>query len=1200
MMHKINSYHVTDINEKLIEARATILASWSYPIFHFQYPQILEELRIFYENILYSLNLVPYEAKQLTDNAFNRLFSFFNQIDPTTGLLNYFLKFEQNFQINTTLFSITPLLLSNPNLSPAETNSILYGLWKFGENWNAIIPYIYSNSSKYFKSIKHRIEEDLRYVNWYRPYRQYYMVQNSIDFTSHFCYKLLPKTITSDFPLAIHLIIEHVQINPLYAARFAMILKKYVDHFNLEIFLSIIDGIYSVNVDLFLQFCMMNDLFTYKPLDSRYHTYPYQITLPYKTPKCSATETSEESKVEENQPIQNESQHHPELAQHVLDDLKESNSILYHIIMREYVDINEEALHAFSENLYLLSQKTYFFVKKLVPQLIAKSTINEHLSPKIESYQDALLYKTLYSLPTHLKKIIDTFGADILSQNRIIYSTIGGDAASVIIRGNNGPEPKNLYCFMVLPLEYTLKPIPVQYQIIPPGSATNETMKIFETIITEIPKMSNIKFIFKTTDGDPRTGFWFNEPFDDGVLTDDNLSLPFIQLVEICKESAMDKPWPISDPIHLFKCGRAHAQGHLICLDPSRFICLNMQLFINATNLAKNLNDRSTHARMNDAYALEFFSFDTFVKLVANGRFDGAFYTMPFVFLNEAIRSSQLDKSERLELLSIALKVFLFHYNTIKSFGSSQMFPQRYSKGALGTLFGEMIYIKRLICTTIGIGIAIILDIPTVGLSRAGTHSIECHFGIMRMLQHENNTAKQGMRAAISAALVLENNKYLGLETKINTRENNGGVKIDNSQEKVYERLFFNANFIPSMIYNLMINGNVEIDSIDSLVQQINAYSEIYSKKPTTRSSKLVYPTAKPYARYLGVSNYKISTSPIPTGNINSPLSFYFQTDRAKSKGDAKYHAWFNTLVEFMKQMMTIQQTTPITEEEIQKQHAIGVKLSQLNHPVTLEPFLKPPQMNETNEPIYQPHYEATQFTPLQPQNEVTQLPPLQPQNEVTQLPPLQPQNEVTQQQPIEGFTSNENSSLEHSKEPKEVTEIDNLQEKQPKTKPKRPRTTKKQQQKASVKPSCECSPPRPSIPLLSSPMRFSCTLDPQLEAKKIQLLHSIQRNSRISIGQKNWMTASLSFKHSPLYQVDSFLSYIYKHNEKFFDNEYHKIDENTYFMEQMCMFNDNRLTAPDNIFTQKNPPPIMNDALLPFDLEEEFELPENVFDEGD
>ena len=85
-----------------------------------------------------------------------------------------------------------------------------------------------------------------------------------------------------------------------------------------------------------------------------------------------------------------------------------------------------------------------------------------------------------------------------------------GDAAVVINEKTN--NACDLYCYLILPLEYKLPVFPVQYETFRVGAAPVEVRGRFEIIIKELKKL-NIHVLFKAVDGKTTMNTWFTEIF---------------------------------------------------------------------------------------------------------------------------------------------------------------------------------------------------------------------------------------------------------------------------------------------------------------------------------------------------------------------------------------------------------------------------------------------------------------------------------------------------------------------------------------------------------------------------------------------------------------------------------------------------------------------------------------------------------------
>lgn len=602
-----------------------------------------------------------------------------------------------------------------------------------------------------------------------------------------------------------------------------------------------------------------------------------------------------------SRPIEKHENKPDEMHKHIIETLKKENSIIYDLIMQKWTSFPDiSRIQAFEKTVFLMSPNTYYFMRNCIPSLQCKNTVVKAIS------HDASVLRPLFTMKVDengrmpgVAKILNLRLPSRKKGEKILVA-LGGDAAAVtdVIDGKN--VPVNLYCYEVLPIDYTIKPFPVHYETFRVGIATPDIKNIFDEIIRELER-HDISVIFKAVDGELTMNTWFSRIFKDFL----DLSIQENESFSCIIERASNiKPFPVSDLIHLFKCGRAHVHGHLTCVDPWNFICVNMSLFQEATGLVQNINDRTTQGRMSDQYALEFFSWDAFIRLIYNMRFDGAFYCLPFVCMNEAVRGKFITESERLTLLEIAWKVFVFHYNNLDHFSSMKMFPQRFSKNAIGTQFGEKSFIQRCMCTIIAYCITLKLDCQRKGLSRIGTHNLECNFGVMRNMQKANNSVECALNTAIKTSIILANNAVLDIQPKINTRENNGGVRIDRIEENAEERIFFNPDLICTVLYKLMIHAKVETESLMSFIMQINEYTRRYIKSPTTKYKLQRQNAASPLSRYLSMYSLMSSLPIVHFADSNelSPLEFYYKETKA-AKNKERLALWTRAVIEIKKKM---------------------------------------------------------------------------------------------------------------------------------------------------------------------------------------------------------------------------------------------------------------------------------------------------------
>lgn len=154
--------------------------------------------------------------------------------------------------------------------------------------------------------------------------------------------------------------------------------------------------------------------------------------------------------------------------------------------------------------------------------------------------------------------------------------------------------------------------------------------------------------------------------------------------------------------------------------------CVNVSLLQEAVQLGAVIADKSTIGEMKGSYILKLFSWDVFVNLLKEQRFDGAFYIAPFMFLLHAIKSTIKNKLDRFQLLSFAIHQFFFP-------------PSFHNKTSIGTLFGTSDNIIRCISTCMATAIAIELSDDCsfpLAVSRVSSFGVEGHLYALRLQSH--------------------------------------------------------------------------------------------------------------------------------------------------------------------------------------------------------------------------------------------------------------------------------------------------------------------------------------------------------------------------------------------------------------------------------------------------------------------------------
>ena len=552
-------------------------------------------------------------------------------------------------------------------------------------------------------------------------------------------------------------------------------------------------------------------------------------------------------------------------------ELAHQYPILYCMINKFLKRPTSEEYYKFCSLIHLLNSKAYKKMCDFLP-LLSISSCYYFLSPIKYSIKDLFLdHECIPNLISKFYQGIISFNEQHKAEKPILV-TLGGDAASL----KNFTKSKSvaLYVFEMLPLMKYYPPCVVHVTQTRNGSSPKYIIDKFQKI-RQILNKHNFIVKFQATDGDVSFDQTHRTFFQDKI--EPILEKPFSEIID---EINKGEYIPVSDLFHILKCARSRIIQHLLLIDPETCRCVNTALFADAVQLGPVFSDKGKPGAMKDGYALAIFSWYSFVKCLEKGRFDAAFFILPYLLLIEAFRSPLLSNETRQDFLSYAFEIFKMHLKKIRNVGNNSVFKQRYSSKSLGVLFSDEISIIRILNTIVALSIAVKYYPDNLATQRVSTHDIELFFGSMRILSFYDNDYDNAVRVAAEAIIARQFSNDLHSPIKINKRENEAGFTLTNEINSL-KNIDFDGLFLANTLSDLM-NGKTVNDEILNRVEiMINNYTNlIISSKQykTIRIPNLMRGTL-PSHRY-NVINYSLSVIPIP--KFESTFDFYLKDKRFK------------------------------------------------------------------------------------------------------------------------------------------------------------------------------------------------------------------------------------------------------------------------------------------------------------------------------
>ena len=571
-------------------------------------------------------------------------------------------------------------------------------------------------------------------------------------------------------------------------------------------------------------------------------------------------------------------------------EVKRRFPILFEILVFFLMNQMSMPLKLFSSALLMMGSKAYRYIQKALP-IYGETTCYSVITPGKQMYSKCLqdVKYIHFMLDRYYGKLLD-------DPKHPLFVTLAGDAAQL----TSLQENNNIYVYLLMPLDHSLPNLTLHVEFTKGGSSPKRIVEYYDTLIG-ILKTRNIIVKYKATDGDTAFDPMHNSFFENYIHRYWNEKI-FDDIVDSLKDF---DPIPISDLLHLLKCARAHLINHLIMIEPARGLCVNLAQLKIAVELGVVLDDITKEGRQKDGYVLKLFSWDTFIKCLNKERFDAAYYLLPFVFLNEGVRSNVLTVKERLDFIDVAYNIFKFHYNNLETLKPNKLFPPKYSAGAIGTQFGDATFLKRCINTCIAFGVALKMDIKNLGTERIGTHPVECIFGKMRICSHFNHSKDNAISVLSGAILLKELTDRLPIPFAIKKRDNAGGVHLP-----IKISLNDTLNIVPCVITNtlfaLLIQYPMQEQCITCFRSMLDSYSRRIELDP--RSQRIHIPGAlsglNPTARNVNKS-FLLSTLPVVRNNINNALEGYKNTKRySKIIENQAFDKWSTNLMQSIKTMI--------------------------------------------------------------------------------------------------------------------------------------------------------------------------------------------------------------------------------------------------------------------------------------------------------
>jgi hypothetical protein len=342
------------------------------------------------------------------------------------------------------------------------------------------------------------------------------------------------------------------------------------------------------------------------------------------------------------------------------------------------------------------------------------------------------------------------------------------------------------------------------------------------------------------------------------------------------------KEWPITDLLHLEKNGRGKLAQNMLAVDGRN------QKVITGANVADDLESErmrkvlcasSPLDLLKDHLALETFTLPNLLELWRCGNATAAYFMVPFVALDLAVRNPALTVPARQGLIETAFSAFFDMAIEYPNTGS-RCRPGYHHKivevGArtlVKTLWTRTV-LKRGCNLCVGVWWSLARWGCTEGfflaLSRIGSHSCECHFGITRSMLSGDTRWNRFLSAQVTAALIHRILAQLGLSPYIRRFQNEAGCTLNAARPGTIQASFDSVIETVARAYELLREGREEEFARDQLTV-ITPFVEISEKLQAIHYTEKIEKTTT-YAGYSITGRWKVfgSRESRPTAQIET------------------------------------------------------------------------------------------------------------------------------------------------------------------------------------------------------------------------------------------------------------------------------------------------------------------------------------------
>jgi hypothetical protein len=432
------------------------------------------------------------------------------------------------------------------------------------------------------------------------------------------------------------------------------------------------------------------------------------------------------------------------------------------------------SMYKFSFLLNNASPKAYRILREVLP-FPSVTSLTNYWHTEMLNYRDRIEGKLGCQDPEQLLEIYREYCA--IPPEQGIPCTLGFDATTVSETGIiTRKSYQNSFAFLVQPLHHELPDLLIHSMAHGTGRIDGIVLERKDNLVEVLCNRHFLPF-FVATDGDTGMSPIHTEHFKKYEKFEPITGLePIIMHLTQDRSRNLDC-WPVSDFLHLLKNARTRIVLGTLAFDANS-ATITASSLNSLLNIGTALEAHNPLDLLKDDLALKTFTLSNLIKLLGKVEVIGAYFLLPFVSLNLAIRNEMISKGTRLNLIQAAFFIWFKMAKDYPQTGKACGIYESHSKSTERKTLWTRTMLQRGCNLCVGLYWAITSLGDFLALGRIGTHSLECHFGTTRSVLRGDTRWESFLSAQVDAMFVQRCLKELNLKPYIRRFKNGSGCTL--------------------------------------------------------------------------------------------------------------------------------------------------------------------------------------------------------------------------------------------------------------------------------------------------------------------------------------------------------------------------------------------------------------------------------------